>query len=134
MKGLETLTQAYIEALFFSASEEDLQGADMSELAPATLERINKDCAAFWDKAQSYLNFDMVMGRGGLACAAGHDFALTRNRHGAGFWDGDWDTPREKAIKAKRPSFKTRGEALTDIAHAFGEFEIYRGDDGKIYA
>lgn len=24
-------------------------------------------------------------------CHAGHDFLLTRNSHGAGFWDGDWD-------------------------------------------
>ena len=49
----------------------------------------------------------------------GHDFYLTRNRHGAGFWDrglgelGDW---------------------LTEMSHPYGEFDLYVGDDGKLYA
>ena len=38
---------------------------------------------------------------------AGHDFWLTRNGHGAGFWDGDWQEPA--------------AAALTAAAHAFGE-------------
>ena len=40
---------------------------------------------------------------------AGHDFALTRNGHGAGFWDHD-------AGEA--------GDALTESAEWFGEFNI----------
>jgi hypothetical protein len=51
--------------------------------------------------------------------AIGHDFWLTRNRHGAGFWD--------------RWSSGTRGyhfgRALTDAAHPFGESHLYVGDD-----
>jgi hypothetical protein len=39
--------------------------------------------------------------------AAGHDFWLTRNGHGAGFWDGDWTEPAAtrltKASKRYRP-------------------------------
>lgn len=46
-----------------------------------------------------------------------HDFWLTRNRHGAGFWDGDYE----------------HGEALTKIAHSFGEISCYVGDDNKIH-
>jgi hypothetical protein len=49
----------------------------------------------------------------------GHDFWLTRNRHGAGFWDrglGD------------------KGDRLTASAQAFGEMELYVGDDGQLYA
>jgi hypothetical protein len=34
-----------------------------------------------------------------------HDFFLTRNGHGAGFWDGDYKN----------------GEKLTEIAKSFGE-------------
>lgn len=48
-----------------------------------------------------------------------HDFWLTRNRHGAGFWDGDYE--------------KADGEKLTELAHSFGEINLYVGDDGKIY-
>lgn len=49
---------------------------------------------------------------------AGHDFWLTRNGHGSGFWDGGWPEPAA-----------TR---LTDAAHAYGEFNLYVGDDGMI--
>jgi hypothetical protein len=49
---------------------------------------------------------------------AGADFWFTRNRHGAGFWDGDWSDPQAKT--------------LTDAAHRFGEFDLLEGDDGEI--
>jgi hypothetical protein len=48
----------------------------------------------------------------------GHDFWLTRNRHGAGFWDrglGDL------------------GDKLTAAAHTYGESNLYVGDDGQVY-
>lgn len=48
----------------------------------------------------------------------GHDFWLTRNRHGTGFWDRD---------------LGSEGKILTDIAHSFGEVDIYVGDDGLLY-
>jgi hypothetical protein len=48
----------------------------------------------------------------------GHDFWLTRNRHGAGFWDRD---------------LGELGRQLTDAAHTFGEAHLYIGDDGGVY-
>jgi hypothetical protein len=48
-----------------------------------------------------------------------HDFWLTRNHHGAGFWDGDYPEPL--------------GKQLTELAHSYGECELYVGDDSKIY-
>jgi len=53
----------------------------------------------------------------------GYDFYLTRNRHGAGFWDrfgGDTEGARF-------------GRVLTDAAHPYGEACPYVGDDGLIY-
>ena len=47
-----------------------------------------------------------------------HDFWLTRNHHGAGFWDGDYETPI--------------GLKLTEIAHSFGEVHLYLNDENKI--
>ena len=47
-----------------------------------------------------------------------HDFWLTRNGHGAGFWAGDYGN----------------GEVLTEIAHAFGNVETYEGDDHLLYS
>ncbi len=54
------------------------------------------------------------------ASRAGHDFWLTRNGHGAGYWDGDYPEPAA-----------TR---LTDSAHAFGSCDLYVGDDERIYS
>ena len=51
--------------------------------------------------------------------SVGHDFWLTRNGHGAGFWDGDY----EKEIGIK----------LTELSQQFGECHAYVGDDNKIY-
>jgi hypothetical protein len=47
-----------------------------------------------------------------------HDFWLTRNGHGAGFWDGD---------------YPEKGDALTELAKKFGEVDLYVGDDGVLY-
>ena len=139
---LDAFTQGYIEALFFT-EEESLAGEDggdapysqsavkgFGDLAPEALARIIADCAAFtaspayvaakaaWD--------DTTADESRLAgfpmdeeTRAGHDFWLTRNGHGAGFWDGDWPEPH--------------ASALNDAAKAFGEAETYLGDDGKVY-
>jgi hypothetical protein len=50
---------------------------------------------------------------------AGHDFWLTRNGHGAGFWDGDWPEPY--------------ASELTRVAKEFGGYSLYLGDYGLIY-
>lgn len=49
---------------------------------------------------------------------AGHDFLLTRDHHGAGFWDrglGD------------------RGDRLTKASHPYGDSGFYVGDDGQVH-
>ena len=58
-------------------------------------------------------------------CQLGHDFALTRDGHGAGFWDR---------------GYGERGERLTDAAKSFGSVEAYivatddeRPDEYTIY-
>ena len=48
----------------------------------------------------------------------GHDFWLTRNREGAGFWDGFWGED---------------GDTLTELAQEFPEVDVYVGDDGLLY-
>lgn len=49
---------------------------------------------------------------------AGHDFFLTRNHHGAGFWDR---------------GLGEIGDRLTAAAHAYGESDLFVGDDGQLY-
>ena len=49
---------------------------------------------------------------------AGHDFWLTRNGHGAGFWDR---------------GLGELGDKITDAAKVYGECDVMLGDDGKLY-
>lgn len=48
---------------------------------------------------------------------AGHDFYLTRNGHGAGFWD--------RGLGAA-------GQRLTDAAHVYGTSELMPAGDGTL--
>ena len=82
------------------------------DIVAATLAEMVADCAKF----QADNEADLI---GEDAGQAGHDFWLTRNGHGAGFWDGDWE--------------ESKGERLTASSKAFGEFNLHPGDDGKLY-
>jgi hypothetical protein len=68
---------------------------------------------------------------------AGHDFWLTRNGHGAGFWDGDWDSPLPEGCPlvddCDKP-YDSVGDYLTDMSRPYGEVNLCVGDDGKIYS
>lgn len=89
--SLEDFTTACMEALIWSGTvhvDETHQGGgdypaydhheptDFTNVATYAIER---DCAVF------YRTYNHLFG--GDDAQAGHDFALTRNRHGAGFWD-----------------------------------------------
>lgn len=50
----------------------------------------------------------------------GHDLWLTRNGHGAGFWDGDYESDDLDL-----------GDKLSELAHAYGESYIFPNEDGR---
>lgn len=83
----------------------------VDDVSAEALAEIREDCSAFVEANAEYID--------GLdPSQVGHDFYLTRNRHGAGFWDrGLGDI----------------GERLTTAAHAYGTSELYAGDDGRLY-
>lgn len=111
---------AYLTTALWSSTDNSTpQGGEpldknygIGDIAQESMDQAEKDCKKFLEE-----NFSMIpINRWG---DAGHDFWLTRNRHGAGFWDGDW--PEE------------HGKLLTESAHSFGEIDPYIGEDGKIY-
>lgn len=108
---MNTFFDAYVECALWADTPEGEEWC-AEWLALETLEAMARDCARFEALAGDMIADDLVR--------AGHDFWLTRQGHGAGFWDGDWP--------------KADGKRLTDMAHAFGSFELYLGDDGQIYA
>lgn len=96
-----------------------------SDLAPETLEKVIADCTAFREKADAIISAAIETGEVSAGPdfdeyeRAAHDFWLTRNGHGCGFWDGDWPEPM--------------AEQLTTISKEMGECYLYAGDDGKLY-
>lgn len=129
---LDTFTRAYIEcALWASMDNSDPntggnpmdQNYSVQDIAPETLAQMVKDCAEFQESNATLLG-QWYSECGESPERAGHDYWLTRNRHGAGYWDR-WDggTPQGKI-----------GRALTELAHLDGGCYLYTGDDGKVYA
>lgn len=116
---MDGFTRAYFEAALWASNDEsDDSGGepldknyDISDIAPETRDRMIADCADFQERFAELI--------GSKTERAGHDFWLTRNGHGAGFWDGDW--PEPDATK------------LDEGAKEYGETYLYVGDDGKIH-
>ena len=110
------ITSDYVEALLWSSYDEadELTGGHSDEFT----KRRDEDCAAFLARASKILErYESEADDSQI----GHDFALTRNGHGAGFWDRP-QIYGEKAAKL-----------LSKLSKRFGEVEVYTGDDGKIY-
>ena len=119
---LDKFTRAYIEAALWSSTDNsDGSGGEpldknynIYDIADETLAVMAADCAAFQNENASDLSFNSLD-------QGGHDFWLTRNRHGCGFWETpDWP--------------EDIGNRLTDASHKYGEVWLYVGDDGKIYS
>ena len=111
---MDTFTRRYIEAALWSSTDDNGESLDLytvDDIAPETLAAMQEDCEAFQSEHADAITEDL--GR------AGHDFWLTRNRHGAGFLDGDWS--------------KEVGKRLTEASHAYGGAYLYVGDDGLIH-
>lgn len=114
---------AYAATALFSSSEYDSDRTldriyTVDDIAPETKEAMMKDIDIFWTIVAA--NEDVETG---LYCHDSddvmHNFWLTRNGHGAGFWDGRFED--------------TLGKRLTTIAKSFGQFSLTVGKDGLIH-
>lgn len=94
---------------------------DSDDIAPEALKEMEADCAKFITENETALgDYAEKIGTNEYTESekAGHDFWLTRNGHGAGFWDRD---------------IGEVGDKLTEASEGFGEVGLYVGDDGKVY-
>src|SRR5208337_2249077 len=94
---MQSLFDAYVEAALWSSTDDNDTPLDR-EHVPAdidreTFEKMRADCARFAEENADLLASENTSTRYGVDAQAGHDFWLTRNGHGAGFWDGDWTEP-----------------------------------------
>jgi len=116
---LDPFTLAYVEAMFWTLTDDDGGSCDhlgLHDLSVEGLDSCLDDCRAFQEDNAALLE-------GADLRQAGHDFWLTRNHHGCGYWD------RREGTYPRDPG----GQALTDAAHAWGEANTYIGDDNLVY-
>ncbi len=113
---MDAFTRQYFEtALWSSTDESDDQGGEpldknygVGDIADETRWQMIADCADF-QKRFGHLYDDSEQ--------AGHDFWLSRNGHGTGFFDRDTE----------------HADELQTAAKSYGEFDLYVGDDGEIH-
>lgn len=112
---IDRITKHYLIAALWSSVGEDGASLDeeygLDDIAAETKAKSRKDVADFVDAC------------GEALCAlsdaqVGLDFWLTRNGHGAGFWDR---------------GLGGLGEYLTSMCRPYGIVDLYLGDDGQIH-
>lgn len=116
-RTLDKFTQGYVSAAMWLLTDEDGSPLDylgLHDIAPETIASAVEDCRAFQE------TYAAQLANAGDDFRNGADFWLTRNGHGAGFWDRGYETSVD--------------EALTEGAHAYGESDWYVGDDGMVYS
>ena len=103
--------EAYVDAAVFT-DQPELPSYDTDDLDADSYQEIWDDCVDFIVANEHLIGDNYAQ--------AGHDFWLTRNRHGAGFWD------REDVygVDAARE--------LTEAAHAYGESHLEVDANGNI--
>lgn len=120
---IETVLNAYIECALWS-SYEISEGGDTlytydeleSELASSTIDAMRAEVTEFISGCETDRPnvFDGISDE-----QIGHDFWLTRNGHGAGFWDR---------------GLGERGDWLTKQTEGYGTSDLGVNADGKIVA
>ena len=91
-------------------------------------EFLNRAGAIDFSKENESYGLISLLGRAieyGSASHVAHDFWLTRNGHGAGFWDGDYRDDYDEKDSV--------GEQLTELVDKhFNECYVYINEDGSL--
>ena len=133
---LDEMVDGYITCALWSSTDnsrddggdplDDNYGPD--DIEEESLARMREECRVFAEENEATLRaaFSSDAPRGGFIGVrrnwpqAGHDFWLTRNGHGCGFWETpDWP--------------KHEGALLTEASKKAGVRHLNVGDDGRIY-
>lgn len=111
---VKIITDHFIMALIWS--EVDDSGSplddnyDESDIAPEGYNEIYQDCESFYKEAKPLLDE-----AGSSLEQTGHDFCLTRNRHGVGFWDR---------------GYGDIGDRLSNMCKPYGSIHLMESDGG----
>lgn len=118
----------YVECVMWADGPRDDNGDEIENARGPEgreLDKLAEEAGAFF--ARNFARLMEARELYGMA-RAGHDFWLTRNGHGAGYWDrAELCDDREENPEALR-------DALTEAAKEFSDGAyLYQGDDGATY-
>lgn len=123
---LDEFLDGYVTAALWSSTYEKVEGEGSTvpmdddfgpdDIDEESMKKMKRECEDFVGANHAlildYLNAGRSMPH------AGHDFWLTRNGHGAGFWDR---------------GLGELGDKLTVASKTHGSSDLYVGDDGKVH-
>jgi len=114
LENMDEFTRAFLECALWSSADLDGNQLDdeyeIEDIEAHRLKELIEDCQSFQSE-----HFDLI--RENLS-RAGDDFWLTRNGHGAGFWDGYW--PEEI------------GKKLTEASKVYGSVDLLPNGNGGL--
>jgi hypothetical protein len=124
---LDEFVTAYLVAALWSEFDDEEDPLEdnygIEDMPPCTINRAVRHCSRFRKE-----NADDLKASGLEDSRAGHNFWLSRNGHGSGFFDEycnrnfDRDSAEDQAC-----------QALQEAARGFGEANLYVGDDDNLY-
>lgn len=113
----ETILKHYLICALWSSVDDDGEPLDsvysIDDISAQTVKQMQNELNDFIES-----NEDLLIESGQSDEQIGHDFWLTRNGHGAGFWD--------RGLGAV-------GDELSKASKSYGSADLYVGDDGLIY-
>lgn len=116
--NIENILQHYAIAALWSSTDDVGEPLDdpysLSDISPETMQAMREDVAEFVAQNEA-----LLIESGQSEEMIGHDFWLTRNGHGAGFWDR---------------GLGEVGDKLADAARDAGGVDLYVGDDDQVWA
>ncbi|RLC14513.1 MAG: hypothetical protein DRI24_13325 [Deltaproteobacteria bacterium] len=114
-KEMSSFLSGYMTCALWTSHDADGECLDVNygthDISGDTQMEMTKDCVEFYKANRELFPEGYSMNE------AGHDFWLTRNGHGAGFWDRD---------------LGEAGDILTEKCEAYPEVDLYVGDNGLI--
>lgn len=119
---IDSIFDATVEALLRSTTDIETEQTLIEDFGPDDLsdearKELREEIESFLEENAEDLQAALDSGTGYSEGHIGQDIALTRNHHGAGFWD--------RGLGAV-------GTRLTDAAHNLGAFDLYPLADGSV--
>jgi hypothetical protein len=115
---VDLMLRGYLTCALWSSHSDDgpLDAKGIDDIDSASVQRAREDCEGFVSLCAKN-EIDLLAVPGMNEGSIGHDFWLTRNGHGAGFWDR---------------GLGQLGDYLTKWAKTFGEADADLNEDGKV--